>query len=53
MPTLPRLAKAVRWILDVFRHEHEIRSRGQTVAYLLHDQVGHRGIFVSGTVSRT
>jgi pimeloyl-ACP methyl ester carboxylesterase len=44
--------QALRWIADVWRDEREIRSRGQTIVYLLHDQVGHLGIFVSGAIAR-
>jgi len=44
--------QALRWIADIYRDEREIRGRGQTIVYLLHDQVGHLGIFVSGKVAR-
>jgi pimeloyl-ACP methyl ester carboxylesterase len=44
--------QALRWIADIWRDEREIRSRGQTIVYLLHDQVGHLGIFVSGAIAR-
>jgi pimeloyl-ACP methyl ester carboxylesterase len=44
--------QALRWISDIWRDEREIRSRGQTIVYLLHDQVGHLGIFVSGAIAR-
>lgn len=44
--------QALRWIADLYRDEAEIRGRGQTIVYLLHDQVGHLGIFVSGKIAR-
>jgi pimeloyl-ACP methyl ester carboxylesterase len=44
--------QALAWIADIYLDEREIRGRGQTIVYLLHDQVGHLGIFVSGKVAR-
>jgi pimeloyl-ACP methyl ester carboxylesterase len=44
--------QALRWIADIYRDEQEIKSLGQTIVYLLHDQIGHLGIFVSGAVAR-
>lgn len=44
--------QALRWIADLYRDEAEIRGRGQTIVYLMHDQVGHLGIFVSAKVAR-
>ena len=44
--------QALRWIADVYRDEREIKSLGQTIVYLLHDQIGHLGIFVSGAVAK-
>ncbi|MFQ3623036.1 MAG: DUF3141 domain-containing protein [Acetobacteraceae bacterium] len=44
--------QALRWIADLYRDEAEIRGRGQTIVYLLHDQVGHLGIFVSGKIAK-
>jgi hypothetical protein len=43
--------QALRWIADVYRDEKEIRSLGQTIVYLVHDDIGHLGIFVSGKVA--
>jgi pimeloyl-ACP methyl ester carboxylesterase len=45
------VGQALRWIADVYRDEQEIKSLGQTIVYLLHDQIGHLGIFVSGAVA--
>jgi pimeloyl-ACP methyl ester carboxylesterase len=46
------VGQALRWIADVYRDEQEIKSLGQTIVYLLHDQIGHLGIFVSGAVAK-
>ncbi|MGG5821598.1 DUF3141 domain-containing protein [Falsiroseomonas sp. HW251] len=43
--------QALRWIADVYRDEKEIRRLGQTIVYLVHDDIGHLGIFVSGKVA--
>jgi hypothetical protein len=43
--------QALRWIADVYRDENEIRALGQTIVYLVHDDIGHLGIFVSGKVA--
>jgi pimeloyl-ACP methyl ester carboxylesterase len=43
--------QALRWIADVYRDEKEIRKLGQTIVYLVHDDIGHLGIFVSGKVA--
>jgi pimeloyl-ACP methyl ester carboxylesterase len=43
--------QALRWIADVYRDETEIRTLGQTIVYLVHDEIGHLGIFVSGKVA--
>ncbi len=45
-------AQALRWIADVYRDEHDIKSAGQTIVYRVHDSVGHLGIFVSGAIAR-
>jgi hypothetical protein len=46
------VGQALRWIADVYRDAQEITSLGQTIVYLLHDQIGHLGIFVSGAVAK-
>ena len=43
--------QALRWIADVYRDEKEIRALGQTIVYLVHEEIGHLGIFVSGKVA--
>lgn len=44
--------QALNWIVDTFVDEHEIRVRGQRIVYMVHDKVGHLGIFVSSSVAR-
>lgn len=43
--------QALNWIIDVYGHEREIIANDQTIIYLLHENVGHLGIFVSGRVA--
>jgi hypothetical protein len=43
--------QALNWILDLYDHENEIVSAGQTIVYCLHESIGHLGIFVSGKVA--
>jgi pimeloyl-ACP methyl ester carboxylesterase len=43
--------QALRWIADVYRDEAEIKALGQTIVYLVHDDIGHLGIFVSGKIA--
>src|SRR5208337_5005652 len=44
--------QALNWIADTFTDEHEIRVRGQRIVYMVHDKVGHLGIFVSSSIAR-
>ncbi|SDC32291.1 DUF3141 domain-containing protein [Belnapia rosea] len=43
--------QALRWIADVYRDEQEIKTLGQTIVYLMHEDIGHLGIFVSGAIA--
>ena len=43
--------QALGWILDLYDHEDEIVTAGQTIVYCLHQSIGHLGIFVSGKVA--
>lgn len=43
--------QALNWIADTFQDVNEIKARGQRIVYLLHDSVGHLGIFVSAKVA--
>ena len=44
--------QALNWIVDTYTDEHEIRIRGQRIIYMLHNKVGHLGIFVSSSIAR-
>jgi pimeloyl-ACP methyl ester carboxylesterase len=44
--------QAFNWVADVYGSTEEIKSRGQVIVGLLHEDVGHLGIFVSGKVAR-
>ena len=44
--------QALNWIVDTFEDEHAIRVRGQRIIYMVHQQVGHLGIFVSSSIAR-
>jgi len=43
--------QALNWIADTYADVGEIRIRGQRIIYLVHDQVGHLGIFVSSQIA--
>jgi pimeloyl-ACP methyl ester carboxylesterase len=44
--------QAFNWIADVYGSTEEIKANGQTIVGLLHEDVGHLGIFVSGSVAK-
>jgi pimeloyl-ACP methyl ester carboxylesterase len=44
--------QAFNWIADVYSSTEEIKANGQTIIGLLHDDIGHLGIFVSGQVAK-
>ena len=44
--------QAFNWVADVYGSTEEIKARGQVIVGLLHESVGHLGIFVSGGVAR-
>lgn len=44
--------QALHWIVDAYGHEDAIVSHEQVIVYLLHDEIGHLGIFVSAAVAR-
>ncbi|WP_374547496.1 DUF3141 domain-containing protein, partial [Rhodoblastus sp.] len=44
--------QALNWIVDTFVDEHEIRIRGNRIIYMIHDKVGHLGIFVSSSIAK-
>jgi len=44
--------QAFNWVADIYGSTEEIKARGQVIVGLLHQNVGHLGIFVSGKVAR-
>jgi len=44
--------QAFNWVADVYGSTEEIKSRGQVIVGLMHEDVGHLGIFVSGKVAK-
>ena len=44
--------QAFNWVADLYGSTEEIKARGQVIVGLLHENVGHLGIFVSGQVAR-
>jgi hypothetical protein len=44
--------QAFNWVADVYESTDEIKARGQTIVGLLHQDIGHLGIFVSGKVAK-
>ena len=43
--------QAFNWVADVYGSTDEIKARGQVIVGLLHQNIGHLGIFVSGKVA--
>jgi pimeloyl-ACP methyl ester carboxylesterase len=44
--------QAFNWISDVYGSTEEIVANGQVIVTLLHESIGHLGIFVSGKVAK-
>jgi len=44
--------QAFNWIADIYQSTEEIKANGQTIVGLIHEDVGHLGIFVSGKVAK-
>ncbi|WP_286188894.1 DUF3141 domain-containing protein [Labrenzia sp. R5_0] len=44
--------QALNWIIDTYTDEREIAIRGQRIIYMIHEQVGHLGIFVSSKIAK-
>jgi poly(3-hydroxyalkanoate) synthetase len=44
--------QALNWIADVYSSAAEIKASGQVICYLLHKDIGHLGIFVSGKIAQ-
>ena len=43
--------QALNWIIDSYTDEQEIQVRGQRIVYMVHEEVGHLGIFVSSKIA--
>ena len=44
--------QAFNWVADVYGSTEEIKARGQVIVGLMHEDAGHLGIFVSGSVAK-
>ena len=44
--------QAFNWICDVYGSTEEVKANGQVIVGLVHGDVGHLGIFVSGKVAK-
>jgi hypothetical protein len=44
--------QALNWIIDTWGDERAIAAAGRTIIYVLHESVGHLGIFVGGEIAR-
>lgn len=45
-------AQALDWIIDVWGDERAIVEAGRIIVYMVHENIGHLGIFVGGGVAR-
>jgi hypothetical protein len=43
--------QTLNWIVDVYGNERALIDAGRVIIYLLHESIGHLGIFVSGQVA--
>lgn len=44
--------QAFNWVADTYSSTAEIKAQGQVIVALMHENVGHLGIFVSGRVAK-
>jgi pimeloyl-ACP methyl ester carboxylesterase len=44
--------QALNWVAETYADVNEVRIRGQRIVYMVHEQVGHLGIFVSSQIAR-
>lgn len=44
--------QAFNWITDLYPSTDELKANGQVIVVLMHENIGHLGIFVSGKVAR-
>jgi hypothetical protein len=45
-------AQALNWIIDVWGDERAIVHAGRTIVYMVHESIGHLGIFVGSGIAR-
>jgi hypothetical protein len=43
--------QGLQWICEVYNSTEELKKHGQRIIYLIHPNIGHLGIFVSGKVA--
>ncbi|MBB3809045.1 DUF3141 domain-containing protein [Pseudochelatococcus contaminans] len=43
--------QALNWIVDLYGSAENIKARGQRIIYIVHQSIGHLGIFVSAKVA--
>ncbi|GAB3759819.1 DUF3141 domain-containing protein [Ramlibacter monticola] len=44
--------QAFNWVADVYGSTEEVKATGQVIVGLMHEDIGHLGIFVSGKVAK-
>jgi hypothetical protein len=44
--------QALNWIVNVYGSVATLKRSGQVIVYILHEEIGHLGIFVSSSVAR-
>ncbi|KWR90616.1 DUF3141 domain-containing protein [Cupriavidus sp. IDO] len=44
--------QAFNWVVDQYASTEEIKARGQVIVGMMHESIGHLGIFVSGKVAK-
>lgn len=44
--------QALNWIVKVYKTEEELKRCKQVIIYMVHESIGHLGIFVSGKVAQ-
>ena len=44
--------QALNWIVDCYSSDRDLLAREQTIVYILHEDIGHLGIFVSGRIAQ-
>ncbi len=44
--------QALGWITDLYDSVKDIQTSGQTIVYAVHENIGHLGIFVAGSVAK-